>query len=560
MCGLAGFVNVALDKQTALIAALAEGIDRRGKDAAGYISTHASRGPNHAKRLGTFMGKTGASKRFMRQIPGDAVILHARFATCGNKTVNEAHPYAIRRDGKSVLWGAHNGIVSGTQESAKAHSRGWETDSREVFELLADGKVENIAKMSGYGTLAWILNADRSRIRVVAMNSSADLEVCYTDCGACVFASTRTILEAGLKAAGMTHGAQGSGYLQIRVGQILELRAEDGKAYPIEAPRVTVSSYVKSYSGNRYTGYGADWDNSAFEGWEGSAAYSYYSERGFSSYGYGKRGNANDATRRARIAGNPAVNLMGSSFAAKGDPFEVKDTLAPFSKRDGIWQRDTDGKPMGDDTEPTLPDTDERECPTCGTLDTSLMIGDPKRGNFRQCHNARCNDWWVVDEYGNAAFEGSNASTDDIDDPEQADESSLCPKCGEETDTLILQGLAYMCDYCGHIFGVEDRISAPELADDSEPDTGDPPASEPSVIVDTGEATGALGSDIPDAVTLAERVIDDLPADGSAWTRDDWEAFEEASEVIRLDIETKAEAERKRTITMVPPAPESQTA
>ena len=417
MCGLAGFTNVHPSKQAALITALAHAIDSRGGHAAGYVSTASNRGPAHARKLGKF---SAAGEGFMARIAGDAVLIHARYATCGNRTINESHPYAIKRDGRTVLWGAHNGIVDGTRESAKEHGRAWETDSREVFELLADAKFDAIAKLQGYGTLAWIDNSARDSVRVVAMNETADLEVCYTDCGACVFGSTRAIIEAGMKAAGMTHNADGSGFIAPEVGQVYEIAA-NGKAYPMtDHAKVTVASWTTNKA-SRWQNYG--WDDAA-------------DDRDYLA-GYYSRGSY--ATRKS-----PAMRLMGHR---ERDPFHVSDTMPGFRKHDGIWQRDTDGKPMGDDT---IPDLDELS----------------------------------------------------------ASDSEVCPMCSEDTSTTILDGMAYMCDYCGHIWGAEDS------ADDMAKEDLDP-------------------------VALAERVIDNLPEDAEQWTDSEFEAWDNASEIIRASMARK---------------------
>lgn len=206
MCGLAGMSGVkSADARLKLVISLGGGIDARGGHAAGYVtlpSATSGAGVKMAKRIGTW---DKAALRFsFAAARGEATMMHSRFATCGSKdNVEHAHPFAIKRDGKSVLYGAHNGVISGTYLSAREHQRDHTVDSKEVFELLADGDIAAIRKLEGYGVLTWI-TPESGDINLVRLSKNADLVVAKLkgDNGY-AYASTWTILSKALAFAGL---------------------------------------------------------------------------------------------------------------------------------------------------------------------------------------------------------------------------------------------------------------------------------------------------------------------------------------------------------------------
>src|ERR1019366_6792808 len=162
------YVNVAPDKRLALALALGAGVDTRAGHAAGYVAVHG-KAVRYARKVGTWSTTkkgAGASARFVRGAAGDLAIIHGRYATCGDaNSLLQAHPFAVQRNGRTALWGAHNGMIEGAHESAAAHGRTCDVDSREAFELLADGNVKDLAQLPGYGTLAWLDGTLRDRVR-----------------------------------------------------------------------------------------------------------------------------------------------------------------------------------------------------------------------------------------------------------------------------------------------------------------------------------------------------------------------------------------------------------
>lgn len=233
MCGLAGYANVTPAKRLPLAFALGLGTDTRGGHAAGYVAS-SSRGVAYARKEGQW---SGASAGFViGASSGDVTIIHARYATCGVGGEAEAHPFRVARNGRTVLWGAHNGIVHGTVATALARGRAHDVDSREIFELLADGELAAIATLQGYGTLAWLDARTRDRVYLVRMTEDAALEIASTACGALVWGSTRAIVERACSASSMAVES----WYETPVGRVLEARA-NGVLYYSAHANVTVS-------------------------------------------------------------------------------------------------------------------------------------------------------------------------------------------------------------------------------------------------------------------------------------------------------------------------------
>lgn len=265
MCGIAGFTGVTdPDKRLALVTCLGMGVDERGGHAAGFVATDRQGHVRFGRTLGEF-GK--ASKRFLSSAAAfdGATLLHARFATLANAAdVQCAHPFAVRRDERTVLWGCHNGHIEDAYSSATRNRRLFTVDSLEVFELMADGEHEAINRLHGWGTLAWILGTDRTTVRLAMLSQCAQLYICKTECGATVFGSTQAIVRNALAIAGMTF----SGSYELTPGTTYLVRP-DGCFVDKEAPALEFADRMTYYrgtskclgTGNVYS-VGGKWDAS----------------------------------------------------------------------------------------------------------------------------------------------------------------------------------------------------------------------------------------------------------------------------------------------------------
>lgn len=202
MCGLSGFAGVSdFETRKKLIFYLGFGIDERGGHAAGYITQAPGRFPIVGRKPGYWLA---AKEKFIRRAAeGTTTLMHARFATCGKRTVEEAHPFTIERDGSPVIWGAHNGIIYNADESAWIHNRSYDVDSRELFELIADNELDGVRSLEGYGVAMWARAADLGSVYMARLNDQSDFEICKTDAGY-IWGSTRKIVEQALDACEIT--------------------------------------------------------------------------------------------------------------------------------------------------------------------------------------------------------------------------------------------------------------------------------------------------------------------------------------------------------------------
>lgn len=224
MCGLAGFAGVSdYRNRLALVWGLGMGIDGRGRDAAGFVSVSDSR-VTYRKTPGLWID---ASEAFMHAAAeGNRVcMMHARFATCGRdrRSVDEAHPFAIRRNGHVKLWGAHNGQIWNARESAKRNRRPYRVDSEELFQLLADDDVAAIQDLDGYGVITWVEPSKPHVVKLAKLSSHADIHVASLVGGGIVWGSTETIVAEALDFADM----RAESVIDIAdVGQVYEIRED----------------------------------------------------------------------------------------------------------------------------------------------------------------------------------------------------------------------------------------------------------------------------------------------------------------------------------------------
>lgn len=178
---------------------LGTGIDTRGGDASGYVTINRETGTLYnAKRVGPWCG---ARRKFAKRAAmGDMGIMHARWATCGNKkSQDQAHPFEIKREGETKLFGMHNGCIWNAKKSAKANGRekSYNVDSKELFELMADGDIEGIQELDGYGVITWYVPGS-NYINLVRLSKHSDICVVSLKGGGMAWASTWSILSDAL--------------------------------------------------------------------------------------------------------------------------------------------------------------------------------------------------------------------------------------------------------------------------------------------------------------------------------------------------------------------------
>jgi len=204
MCGLAGHAGVDSQRiREQLTFGLGIGIDIRGGDAAGFATITEDKTIAVGHKPGCWIN---ARERFLqRASEGTLSMLHARFATCGTGAITEAHPFVIKREGKTILFGAHNGIIYNAYSSAQRNGRKLTVDSKELFELLADKDYEGLKRLQGYGVITWIEADNPTCMFVHRLTAMSDFHIEQLEHGGFVWGSTREIVARALDMADLNY-------------------------------------------------------------------------------------------------------------------------------------------------------------------------------------------------------------------------------------------------------------------------------------------------------------------------------------------------------------------
>lgn len=228
MCGIAGFclnVEEHVDARKLSQALLAQ-IVSRGKDATGAAWYNAKRNEVRYTKA-PYSAKTFVQTRLPLMPSGvKNVILHTRFATQGDKKYEtNNHPIVVQN-----LVGVHNGHISNDDAILKnypEHTRLGQVDSEAAFAITKyeSNPLEVLPEIQGRAALAWI-DGDKGRELNLARVSGSPLCVAQTPKGSTIFASTKTLLEAAMKEAGLKiewiAEMNEYEYMKIRNGAIME--------------------------------------------------------------------------------------------------------------------------------------------------------------------------------------------------------------------------------------------------------------------------------------------------------------------------------------------------
>jgi predicted glutamine amidotransferase len=246
MCGLAGFSGIRDARaRFDLVWALGFGIDDRGGHAAGFVTLDNGR-VIEGRKLGHW--STAKDKFIRRAAIGETTLMHARWATCGDGTINEAHPFKIMRNGAPVLYGAHNGIIWDAEISAHLNDRDYSVDSKELFELLADDADDQIRDLTGYGVITWVEAANPDAVLLSKLSSSGEIYVCSVRGGGIVWGSTAIIVRDALKEADLEEKTY---YLLEEVGRVYRITPERVTLTSREGVRVGAGYYGSSLNQSR---------------------------------------------------------------------------------------------------------------------------------------------------------------------------------------------------------------------------------------------------------------------------------------------------------------------
>jgi Glutamine amidotransferase domain len=249
MCGVAGYAGVYdHGLRYRLVRALGGGIESRGKDAAGYVSvTGRDKKLRYARRLGPFSrAKNGW---IVGAASGVNCMLHTRYATDGDRGIDGAHPFKIERNGKPVLYGAHNGGIWNAHERAREAGRHIAVDSQEIFERLADNDHDGIRSLQGYGTAQWIERDRPDQIFLLRLSEMSELAVAQLANGPTIWASTEQILKRAVNNVGQMIEK----FYEVTVGAPVMIDAKG--CWKTEITDLKVSSGVSRYWSGEGWGY-----------------------------------------------------------------------------------------------------------------------------------------------------------------------------------------------------------------------------------------------------------------------------------------------------------------
>lgn len=155
MCGIFGWNlkegTLSNAKRKILYDLLAAQNDTRGGHSWGVCTVdRATKTPALEHGLGALF-----DARFEKALPwkSDVMFAHTRFATHGDKTVSNAHPFHV---GKII--GAHNGVLSNHGWLNEEYGRDFKVDSQHIFAHIDEG--EDLKDLEGYGAIEYISEAD----------------------------------------------------------------------------------------------------------------------------------------------------------------------------------------------------------------------------------------------------------------------------------------------------------------------------------------------------------------------------------------------------------------
>lgn len=156
MCGLLGFSfkkgALTPSRRAVLATALARYNDTRGGMSYGVVGVDHER-PKVARGFGDLFDNAHLLCEY------DNIFAHTRFASVGDVTLKNAHPFKMG----NVL-GAHNGGIFNHEAMAEKYHRKFEVDSMHVFAHMNEGR--DLEELIGYGAIEWVYLNDPKTIRL----------------------------------------------------------------------------------------------------------------------------------------------------------------------------------------------------------------------------------------------------------------------------------------------------------------------------------------------------------------------------------------------------------
>jgi hypothetical protein len=169
MCGILGYQGlekVDRTRRAVLTAVLVSEMEKRGDQSFG--SCDAKTG-EIKKAVGT--PTDVADPVYLSQ--AETLIGHTRFATTGEISEENAHPFKIKGSVCTVI-GVHNGVVFNHGVLAAKHKRKLSVDSMWIFDAIANGR--DLSEVSGYGAIVYQRSDEPERI-YMGRSGNGDLYV-----------------------------------------------------------------------------------------------------------------------------------------------------------------------------------------------------------------------------------------------------------------------------------------------------------------------------------------------------------------------------------------------
>lgn len=227
MCGIAGFSLNKTSKVNAraLSHHLLAAIEWRGHMAAGAAF------PTAEGEIQIIKDPVSGSNLPLRGMPRNTktAILHTRLATQGSHHDNSNNHPLPSPEGRIVL--THNGVIWNDAQIRKTSLATCENlpevDSTVIPALFEQVGILGVAELSGDAAVGWLDKEDLDILHLARIESSP---VAYThlEDGSFVYASTPSLLMAGLESAGLKHGAvfqlNELDYVQVKGGVIWNLQ------------------------------------------------------------------------------------------------------------------------------------------------------------------------------------------------------------------------------------------------------------------------------------------------------------------------------------------------